>query len=74
MSSADLVAQLRAASDPLHVLAADALVANDAQVKRLRERIVQLEAIARLNAETIRSMQQAALEAASAECARTRRR
>ena len=62
MSSADLVARLRAAGDPLHILAAEALVAWCAEVERLRARALQLEAVARLNGETIRSMQQAARE------------
>jgi hypothetical protein len=38
MSLADLVTQLRAADDPLHLLAADALVAWSAEVERLRAR------------------------------------
>ena len=46
MNHADLISRLRAAGDPLHLLAADALE--------------QLEAVARLNGETIRSMQRAA--------------
>jgi hypothetical protein len=59
MSSTDLVARLRAAGDPLHLLAAEALVAWYAEVERLRARVLQLEAVARLNGETIRSMQAA---------------
>jgi hypothetical protein len=60
MSTADLVARLRDAGDPLHVLAADALVACYAEVERLRARALLLEAVARLNGETIRAMQEAA--------------
>jgi hypothetical protein len=48
MSSIDLVARLRAAGDPLHLLAAEALVAWYAEVERLRARALQLEAVARL--------------------------
>ena len=62
MSFVDLVARLRAAGDPLHLLAADALVAWYAEVEKLRARALLLEAVARLNAETIRSMQEAARE------------
>jgi hypothetical protein len=50
MSPADLVARLRAAGDPLHLLAADAFVAGYAEIEKLRARAVQLEAVARLNA------------------------
>ena len=62
MSSADLVARLRAAGDPLHRLAADALVVSCAEAERLRDRVELLEAVARLNGETIRGMQEAARE------------
>ena len=44
------------------VSAADALTASQAEVDRLHERVAQLEAIARLNGETIRGMQRAAAE------------
>jgi hypothetical protein len=43
-------------------MAADALVSWRLTAERLQERIYQLEAIARLNGETIRTMQQAARE------------
>jgi hypothetical protein len=62
MRSADLIARLRTAGDPLHLLAADALVAWDVEVETLRARALQLEAVARLNAETVRGMQEAARE------------
>ena len=62
MTPADLIRSLRAAGDPLHLRAAEALVARDTEVERLRARALQLEAVARLNAETIRSMQEAACE------------
>ena len=61
-SWADLIARLRAAGDPLHLLAADALTAWSAELETLRARALQLEAVARLNGETIRSMQEAARE------------
>lgn len=38
MGPADLIASLRAAGDPLHMLAADALVAEYAEVEKLRAR------------------------------------
>ena len=60
----ELVSALSAAGDPLHLMAADALVQWRATAERLQERVSQLEAIARLNGETIRNMQQAAVEAA----------
>lgn len=60
----DLVARLQAAGDPLHLLAAEALVNWQATTERLHERVTQLEAIARLNGEPIRNMQRAATEAA----------
>ena len=61
MSAApDLVTQLRAAGDRLHVLAADALEPSGAELERLSERVEQLEAIAGLNGETITNMQRAA--------------
>jgi hypothetical protein len=66
MTPADLIRSLRTAGDPLHVLAAEALIAWCAEVEKLRARAEQLEAVARLNGETIRSMQRAATEAASA--------
>jgi hypothetical protein len=62
MSPAQLIARLRAAGDPLHLLAADALVAECAEVETLRARALLLEAVARLNGETISSMQEAARE------------
>ena len=62
MGPADLVALLRAGSDPLHLMAAEALTVSRATAERLQERVYQLEAIARLNGETIRSMQQATAE------------
>jgi hypothetical protein len=65
VSSADLIARLRA-GDPLHLLAADALVARFAEVEKLRARAELLEAVARLNADTIRGMQHAATEATRA--------
>jgi hypothetical protein len=43
-------------------MATDALVSWRLTAERLQERICQLEAIARLNGETIRTMQQAARE------------
>jgi len=58
--SSDLIARLRAAGDSLHLLAADALVAEAAEVARLRDRALLLEAVARLNAETICARQKAA--------------
>jgi hypothetical protein len=58
--SADLIDRLRAAGGSLHLLAADALVAERAEVEKLRARALLLEAVARLNAETIRAMQAAA--------------
>jgi hypothetical protein len=54
MSSTNLVGRLRAT--------ADALAASRAEAERLRKRVYQLEAIARLNGETIRNMQRAAAE------------
>ena len=62
MTPADLIRSLRAAGDPLHLGAAEARVARDPEVERLRARAMLLEAVARLNAETIRSMQEAACE------------
>ena len=62
MTPTDLIRSLRAAGDPLHLLAAEALIAWYAEVERLRTRALQLEAVARLNADTIRSMQEAACE------------
>ena len=62
MKPADLIRRLRAAGDPLHLLAADALISWSAEVERLRARALQLEAVARLNGETIRAMQEAARE------------
>jgi hypothetical protein len=44
----------------------EALAASCAEADRLRARNKQLEAVARLNGETIRAMQRAATEAASA--------
>lgn len=67
MSAFDLIRDLRAAGGPLHLIAAEALVARGAELERLQERIYQLEAIARLNGETIRGMQRAAAEIASAQ-------
>ena len=58
MNSLALAADLSAATE--------ALAASRAEVKRLRERIERLEAIARLNADTIRGMQRAASEAEAA--------
>jgi hypothetical protein len=62
MASADLIRSLRAAGDPLHLLAADALVAECAEIERLQARALQLEAVARLNAETVCAVQAAARE------------
>ena len=70
MTSADLVHQLRAAGDPLHRLAADALVVLATEVEHLQERVYQLEGVARLNVETIRSMQRAAAQIANAQWSR----
>jgi hypothetical protein len=67
MIPAELVSRLRAAGDPLYLTAADALAASLAELDRLRVRIRVLEAVARLNGETIRSMQRASAEAARAE-------
>ncbi len=53
----------RAGGDPPQVMAANALDASSAEAERLRARIEQLEAIARLNGETIRGMQRATAEA-----------
>ena len=53
---------LRKAGNRLHVLAADALASSSAEVERLRNRVAQLEAIARLNGETIQNMQRVAAE------------
>jgi hypothetical protein len=44
-----------------------------AEVERLRARVQLLEGVARLNAETIRSMQRAAAEATTAEAIRAER-
>jgi len=63
----DLINRLRASGDPLLVTAADALAASLAEMDRLRVRLRVLEGVARLNGETIRSMQRAAAETASAE-------
>jgi hypothetical protein len=65
MNPADLVASVRAAGDPLHLLAADALVAECAEVEKLRARALLLEAVARLDADTIRAMQVATREVES---------
>ena len=48
------------------MIAADALVLSLAEVDRLRARVELLEGVARLNGETIRSMQRAAAEATAA--------
>ena len=66
MSAADLVSQLRAAGDPLHRLAADALIASLSEIERLTARVELFQGVARLNVETIHNMQRAAVEAASA--------
>jgi len=66
MSAADLICRLRTAGDPLHRLAADALVASLCEIERLTARVEVLQGVARLNVETIRNMQRAAVEAASA--------
>jgi ABC-type uncharacterized transport system fused permease/ATPase subunit len=70
--SQDRIASLRATGDRLHVLAAAALTTSNTEAERLRQRIAQLEAIARLNGETIRNMQQAAAGIATAEWRRDR--
>lgn len=57
-----MISALRSAGDPPHLMAAEALVTLHTTAERLQERIHQLEAIARLNGETIRTMQQAARE------------
>jgi len=62
MASDDLIAKLRADDDPLHVQAADALSAQRLEIERLRDRAALLEAVATLNAETIRNMQRAGVE------------
>ena len=67
MSSPDLVTQLRAAGDPLHMMAAEALSNLGTLAERLQARVSQLEAIARLNGETIRNQQRAAAEAERAQ-------
>jgi len=50
---------------PLHRLAADALVASLCEIERLSARVELIQGVARLNVETIRNMQRAAVEAAS---------
>ena len=62
MNAADLLIQLPAAGDAFHLLAADALTEADAEAQRLRARVMQLEWVARLNAETVRNLQRAAIE------------
>ena len=59
MSLVDLIRDLRAAGDPLHLMAADALMASHAELERLRARLKLIEAVARLNGDTIRAMQRA---------------
>jgi hypothetical protein len=66
MIPAYLIARLRSTGDPLHLLAADALIASSSEAEQLRQRVQQLEAIAKLNAETIRNMKRAAIEAMAA--------
>jgi hypothetical protein len=61
-----LISRLRATGDPLHLEAAEALTAARAQEDRLRARLRLIEGVARLNGETIRSMQRASAEAARA--------
>ena len=56
--------RLRASGDPIQMMAADALAASAAETERLRERVAKLEAVARLNLETILAMQIAATEVA----------
>jgi hypothetical protein len=58
VSPDDLLEQLRAAGS--------ALDAARAEAEQLRQRVRQLEAICRLNAETIRGMKRAAIEAMAA--------
>src|SRR5262249_33699933 len=60
-----LLNRLRSAGDPLHLIAADALTANSAEIQRLRARIQILEWVARLNGETVRNLQRASIEAAA---------
>jgi hypothetical protein len=55
--SAELVGALYAAGDPLAITAANALLASRAEASSFGARVEQLEAIARLNAETICTMQ-----------------
>ena len=64
MSPADLIRKLRAAGDPLHLAAADALAAAARQEEKLRARLKLIEGVARLNGETIRGMQRAAVDVA----------
>jgi hypothetical protein len=59
MSPADLIRELRGAGEPLHMAAAEALTAALAQEDRLRARLKLIEGVARLNGDTIRSMQRA---------------
>jgi hypothetical protein len=54
---------LRAAADPLHLMAAEALGNLGTLAEGLQERVYQLEAIATLIVETIRNMKRAAAEA-----------
>ena len=61
------MALLRAAGEPLHLMAADALANSGTTTERLQERVCQLEAIARLNGQTIRKMQRAARAAERAQ-------
>lgn len=66
MNCADLLRDLRAAGDPLHLAAAAALAAAARQEEELRARLELIEGVARLNGETIRSMQRAAVDAEAA--------
>jgi hypothetical protein len=63
MNSTDLTRDLRSGDDPLHLLAAAALEANEVELDRLRARIELLEWIARLNADTVHRLQIATVEA-----------
>jgi hypothetical protein len=53
--SADLISRLRAAGDPLHLEAAEAITAARAREERLLTRLKLIEGVTRLNGETIRT-------------------
>ena len=66
----ELVPILRTAGDPLHLMAAEALVTLHTTAERLQERVYQLRDDRPLNCETIRGMQQAAAEIERAQWSR----